>query len=91
MTPGRPSKKQSVRKKSKARAKTDLEILQELQEEILEKLRASDYQPRIADFLRVLDFKTKLKLPVSEKQKFWDLLDQLRREELETKEEDDEN
>lgn len=91
MTPARSSKKKSIRKKSKAQVKTDLEILQELQEEILEKLRSSDYQPKIADFLRVLDFKTKLKLPVSEKQKFWELLDQLRREELKTDEEDNEN
>lgn len=61
---------------------SDLEILEELQRDILKKLKRNDYEPKIADLLRVLDSKAKLKLPETGKQKFWELIDQIRREEL---------
>ncbi len=60
----------------------DLEMLEELQKEFLQKLRDNDYEPKVADLLRLLDMKTKLKLSDDGKRKFWELIDQIRREEL---------
>lgn len=66
----------------------DLEILEELQRDIMEKLKRNDYEPKIADLLRVLDSKAKLKLPETGKQRFWELIDQMRREELQENEDE---
>ena len=66
---------------------SDMEILEELQRDILKKLKRNDYEPKIADLLRVLDSKAKLKLPETGKQRFWELIDQIRKEELKNDEE----
>jgi hypothetical protein len=77
--------KKTTRKKSKVKCRqSDLEILQEIQDEIYEKLKSSDYQPRVADLIKVLDEKLKLKMRLSDdgKKAFWDLIEQIRSEEL---------
>ena len=81
------AKKKAARKRSKKRSSqkdsiTDLEILEMVQAEILERLQSEDYQPKVADLLRVLDSKAKLKLSDPGKKTFWELIDQIRREEL---------
>lgn len=89
-----PKKKAVLKKSPKPEAKkkplTDLEILEAIQAEILERLKSEGYQPKIADLLRVLDSKAKLKLSNPGKKTFWDLIDQLRQEELGEKD-DEEN
>jgi hypothetical protein len=81
------AKKKAAGKRSKKRSSqrdslTDLEILEMIQIEILERLQGEDYQPKVADLLRVLDSKAKLKLSDPGKKIFWDLIDEIRREEL---------
>jgi len=68
---------------------TDIEILEKLQIRILNKLRGEKFQPKVADFLKVIDFKLKLKCTGPEKQKIWDLIEQIRKEELEEYDDED--
>jgi flagellar motility protein MotE (MotC chaperone) len=84
--------RKSARKKSKEKCRqSDLEILQEIQDEIYERLKSSDYQPKVADLIKVLDEKLKLRMRLSEdgKKAFWDLIEQIRSEELGGDDEDE--
>ncbi len=64
------------------RRRTDLEILEEIQEKIVEELRNKEINPRVGDLLKALELKLKLKLSESQKEKIWELINQLRGEEL---------
>jgi hypothetical protein len=82
------AKKTAKRKTPAKKNLSDLEILEKLQADILRHLNQSDFQAKVADFLKVLDYKTKLKLSDSGKKTFWDLIEQIRKEELGEKNED---
>jgi uncharacterized iron-regulated protein len=73
--------------KRKSRRKSDLEILEELQQRIMDELREKDINPKVGDLLKALELKMKLKLPEEEKEKIWELINQLREEELSSKRE----
>lgn len=60
----------------------DLDILEEIQAKIVEELRNKEINPRVGDLLKALELKMKLKLSQDEKEKIWELLNQLRDEEL---------
>jgi len=81
-------KKTANRKLSAPEKESDLETLEKLQADILKRLNENDFQAKVADFLKVLDFKTKLKLSNPGKKTFWDLIDQIRKEELREEDED---
>ncbi len=61
---------------------TDLDILEEIQAKIVEELRSKEINPRVADLLKALELKIKLKLSQNDKEKIWKLINQLRGEEL---------
>ncbi len=61
---------------------TDLDILEEMQAKIVEELRSKEINPRVADLLKALELKIKLKLSQNDKEKIWKLINQLRGEEL---------
>jgi hypothetical protein len=61
---------------------SDLEVLEEIQDKIIEELRSKEINPKVGDLLKALELKMKLKLPEEEKQKIWELINQLRKEEL---------
>ncbi|MBD3216632.1 MAG: hypothetical protein GF310_00055 [candidate division Zixibacteria bacterium] len=90
------SKKKASAKKTKGNKKaapsklSDLEVLQEIQDDIFLRLKEGDYQPKVADLIRVLENKHKLKLRLKGdgKKNFWDLVEQIRREELEGNDEE---
>ncbi len=69
------------------RRKSDLEILEEIQDKIIEELRSKEINPRVGDLLKALELKMKLRLPEEERQKIWELINQLRTEEMSEKEE----
>jgi hypothetical protein len=82
------AKKTRRRKKKRP---TDSEMLEEILEKIHDSLRERDFEPKVADFLKVLEMKYKLKLSCDSKQKLLDLIEDVRREELgESQEENDE-
>lgn len=60
---------------------SDLEVLEEIQDKIIEELRAKEINPKVGDLLKALELKMKLRLPEAEKQKIWELINQLRKEE----------
>jgi len=78
-----PAKKR-VKKKTGSSELSDLEVLQQIQDDIFRKLKEGEYQPKVADLIRVLENKHKLKLKLlgDGKRNFWDLVEQIRREEL---------
>jgi hypothetical protein len=65
--------------------KSDLEVLEELQQKILQELREKEINPKVGDLLKALELKMKLKLPERDKERIWELINQLRKEELRTK------
>jgi hypothetical protein len=68
---------------------SDFEFLQEVQERIGSKLRVKDLEPKLADLLKVIELKYKIK-DESEKEKvFWQMVDELVNEEMEKAESED--
>ncbi len=85
-----PKKKTAKKKTAKTKtevSKTDLEILEEIQQKIVEELKGKKINPRVGDLLKALELKMKLKLPEKEKEKIWELINQIREEELSSEEE----
>jgi len=80
--------KKRTRKRKKKRP-TDSEMLEDLLEKIHEKLRDKGFEPKVADFLKVLEMKYKLKLTGDGKEKLLELIENVRREELEKRKDDD--
>lgn len=66
----------------KKKRPSDLEVLEEIQDKIIEELRNKEINPKVGDLLKALELKMKLRLPEEEKQKIWELIEQLRKEEL---------
>lgn len=64
-------------------------MLEEILEKIHERLREAQLEPKVADFLKVLEMKYKLKLSGDSKQKLLDLIEDVRKEELEMQEDAD--
>lgn len=60
----------------------DLELLEEILAKIAKELRNNEIKPRVADLLKALELKLKMKLTASDKEKLWELIDQIRSEEL---------
>lgn len=48
----------------------------------MQELREKEINPKVGDLLKALELKLKLKLPADEKSKIWELINQLRKEEL---------
>ena len=67
----------------------DLEILEEIQAKIVEELRNKEINPRVGDLLKALELRMKLKLSQDDKENIWELLNQLRDEELRSDEDCD--
>jgi len=61
---------------------TDLEILEKLKAKYYDALVSGIENPRVTDLLRIIEMKNKLTVAGSAEKKFWDLIDRLRREEL---------
>lgn len=75
------SAKKTSRKRSRKKP-TDSEMLEDLLERIHEHLKGEDFQPKLADFLKVLEMKYKLKLTDDGKEKILEIIDRVRKEEL---------
>lgn len=78
-------------KNAKKEGSSDLEILEEIQKKIVEELRSKEIKPRVGDLLKALELKMKLKLSENEREKIWELINQLRQEELSSKVESSES
>jgi hypothetical protein len=70
---------------------TDSEMLDELLELMHEKLKAEDTTPKVADYLKVMELKHKLKITNGGRKKLLDLIESVREEELDKPEGCDES
>jgi hypothetical protein len=75
------SAKKTSRKRSRKKP-TDSEMLEDLLERIHEHLKGEEFAPKLADFLKVLEMKYKLKLTDDGKEKILEIIDKVRKEEL---------
>jgi hypothetical protein len=86
--------RKTTRKRSKKRP-SDSEMLEEIllmfHQKIHEKLKEEDYEPKVADFLKVLEMKYKLKLTGDGKEKILEIIEKLRKAELGAQEATDES
>ena len=60
----------------------DLELLEEILAKIAQELRNNEIKPRVSDLLKALELKLKMKLTERDKENLWELIDQIRSEEL---------
>ncbi len=86
--------RKTTRKRSKKRP-SDSEMLEEIllmfHQKIHEQLKEEDYKPKVADFLKVLEMKYKLKLTGDGKEKILEIIEILRKAELGAQEASDES
>lgn len=71
--------------------KSDLEVLEEMLEKIVEELRGKEINPRVGDLLKALELKAKLRMSEQDRDKIWVLINQIRAEELQEKPESDDS
>lgn len=60
----------------------DMAILEEILAKIVTELRNNEIKPRVSDLLKALELKLKMKLTERDKEKLWELINQIRGEEL---------
>ena len=63
-------------------AATDLAVIERLIERCRRELENTDLSVKLTDFVKLLEFKSKLKPAVDAEATFWSMIDQMRREEL---------
>lgn len=56
---------------------SDFQFLQEIQARIGSRIRVKDLEPKLADLLKVIELKYKIKDDSEKEKVFWDLVDQL--------------
>jgi len=84
------AKMKTSRKRAKKRP-SDSEMLEEILQKIHEQLREKEFEPKVADFLKVLEMKYKLRPTGDGKEKILEIIEKVRKEELEALERDDES
>jgi len=62
--------------------KSDLELLEGLIKKFFEKLEKSGFEPKAQDVIRAIQLKQKLAQASEAEKIFWEMIDQLRKEEL---------
>ena len=86
--------RKTARKRSKKRP-SDSEMLEEIllmfHQKIHEQFKDDDFKPKVADFLKVLEMKYKLKLTGDGKEKILEIIEKLRKAELGAQEVSDES
>ena len=86
--------RKTTRKRSKKRP-SDSEMLEEIllmfHQKIHEQFKDGDFKPKVADFLKVLEMKYKLKLTADGKEKILEIIEKLRKAELGAQEASDES
>ena len=75
-------KKKSIPKKANNQQISDLRLLEMLINKFIEKLEKNGFEPKVQDALRAIQLKQKLAQTSEAEKIFWELIDQLRKEEL---------
>lgn len=69
-------------KKTESKQISDLRLLELLINKFIEKLEKNGFEPKVQDALKAIQLKQKLAQTSEAEKLFWELLDQLRNEEL---------
>jgi hypothetical protein len=76
------TKAKRASKRTKSRQISDLRLLELLINKFIEKLEKNGFEPKVQDALKAIQLKQKLAQTSEAEKLFWELLDQLRNEEL---------
>ena len=76
------TKTNRVSRKTVKRRISDLRLLEMLINKFIEKLEKNGFEPKVQDALKAIQLKQKLAQTSEAEELFWELLDQLRNEEL---------
>lgn len=77
-------KSKSSSKKADSQTISDLRLLELLINKFIEKLEKNGFEPKVQDALKAIQLKQKLAQTSEAEKIFWELIDQLRKEELST-------
>lgn len=69
-------------KTDKELPKTDQELLQKLKDTIWEQVEGGQIKLKVGDLLKILEIQKKLASDSSAEEKFWEIIEQIRQEEL---------
>ncbi len=61
---------------------SDQEILEDLKQEIIKQIRKGEISLKVGDLLKILEIQKKLASDSSAEEKFWEIIEQIRQEEL---------
>lgn len=75
--------KTKKRKENKLNGNQIEEFLEKLIKKVLKRLNSKDYQPKVSDALKAIQLKQKLKKTSEAEKIFWELIEKIRKEELE--------
>jgi len=75
--------KTKKRKENKLNGNQVEEFLEKLIKKVLKRLNSKDYQPKVSDALRAIQLKQRLKKSSEAEKIFWELIEKIRKEELE--------
>lgn len=76
------AKRNTKTKTKKKLPKTDQELLQEIKEMIWEQVNNGEIKLKVGDLLKILEIQKKLASDSSAEEKFWEIIEQIRQEEL---------
>lgn len=77
-----PVKRKAATRTSNVDKLTDADMVEDVLHRLHELLKNEDFRPKVADFLKVLELKHKLKLTQDVEKKLRELIDEIRKEEL---------
>lgn len=75
--------KTKKRKENKLDGNQVEEFLEKLIKKVLKRLNSKDYQPKVSDALKAIQLKQRLKKSSEPEKIFWELIEKIRKEELE--------
>ncbi len=70
------------RKESRLDGNQAEEFLEKLIKKVLKRINSKDYQPKVSDALKAIQLKQKLKKTSEAEKIFWELIEKIRKEEL---------
>lgn len=70
------------RKESRLNGNQAEEFLEKLIKKVLKRINSKDYQPKVSDALKAIQLKQKLKKTSEAEKIFWELIEKIRKEEL---------
>lgn len=75
-------KKTPIKKPAKQQFKTDQEMLDYIKKSIMDQIQDDPHTLKVGDLLKILEIQKKLSSDSKAEEKFWEVIEQIRQEEL---------